>query len=98
MVKYIFGLGIVSLVAVALISKPVETKDYNVAADSTHVDSTSDTVNVSYDPSHGRAPGQVIYGNYCCDAWDIRRCVLVQPFPVGAGCFCYGQGAGWVCL
>jgi hypothetical protein len=44
------------------------------------------------------AQAQVIYGNYCCDGFGVRRCVLVNPLPVGAGCFCVGQGSGSVCL
>lgn len=41
-------------------------------------------------------PEQVM-GAYCCDGNGVRRCVI-NPSPVGTGCFCYGQGSGWVCL
>jgi hypothetical protein len=41
-------------------------------------------------------PEQVL-GGYCCDANGVRRCVI-NPSPVNTGCYCYGQGNGWVCL
>lgn len=44
------------------------------------------------------APAQVIVvSNICCDAYGNQRCRLNGYFPVGSGCFCYGQGSGWVC-
>ncbi len=36
-------------------------------------------------------------GSYCCDQYGNRRCMLVQPFPLGSGCFCPGQGYGYTC-
>jgi hypothetical protein len=44
------------------------------------------------------ADAQVVYSNYCCDGYGNHRCVMNNgPFPVGAACFCYGQGNGIVC-
>jgi len=37
------------------------------------------------------------YGDFCCDVWGTRRCLLEDSAPVGARCFCYGQGYGRVC-
>lgn len=48
-------------------------------------------------PSH-KADAQILYGSYCCDGNGVRRCVLVNPLPVNTGCFCVGQGNGFVCL
>jgi len=36
-------------------------------------------------------------GQYCCDSWGYRRCII-DPSPVGTICFCYGQGSGTVCF
>ena len=45
------------------------------------------------------AQAQVVYGSYCCDGYGNHRCVINNgPLPVGGGCFCYGQGSGYVCL
>ena len=38
-----------------------------------------------------------VLGSYCCDGYGYRRCVLDTPFPVGASCFCRGQGYGYTC-
>jgi hypothetical protein len=35
-------------------------------------------------------------GHYCCDSLGNSRC-LIPTTPIGAGCFCYGQGNGQVC-
>jgi len=42
------------------------------------------------------AQAQVI-SNRCCDAAGNVRCLMNTYGPVGLGCFCYGQGSGWVC-
>jgi hypothetical protein len=47
-------------------------------------------------PKPAPQPEQVL-GGYCCDANGVRRCVI-NPSPVNTGCYCYGQGNGWVCL
>lgn len=47
--------------------------------------------------SEKTVPEQVPYGYYCCDAQGWRRCMLPGPAPLGAGCFCYGQGYGFTC-
>lgn len=44
------------------------------------------------------AEAQVPYGGFCCDGGGWRRCVLDYPAPVGAACFCRGQGSGYTCL
>jgi hypothetical protein len=44
-----------------------------------------------------KAEAQVIYGAYCCDAYNVRRCTI-NPSPVGSACYCYGQGYGWTCI
>ena len=44
-----------------------------------------------------KAEAQIIWGNVCCDAWNRGRCWLDNYYPIGSGCFCYGQGNGWVC-
>jgi len=36
-------------------------------------------------------------GSFCCDQFGNRRCAIVQPFPLGAPCFCPGQGHGYTC-
>ena len=37
-------------------------------------------------------------GDYCCDSWGYRRCVLANsPQPVGSLCICEGLGYGIVC-
>ncbi len=36
-------------------------------------------------------------GSFCCDQFGNRRCGLVQPFPLGSSCFCFGQGYGYTC-
>ncbi len=36
-------------------------------------------------------------GQYCCDAWGYRRCVI-NPSPAGTECYCNGQGWGTVCF
>lgn len=41
---------------------------------------------------------QVVYGAFCCDGSGIRRCEVVSAAPIGNGCFCPGQGYGFVCL
>ncbi len=43
------------------------------------------------------APPTPQMGTFCCDQFGNRRCVLVQPFPLGAPCFCPGQGYGYTC-
>lgn len=43
-----------------------------------------------------KSEAQPAWGGYCCDASWIRRCV-VPAAPIGVGCFCYGQGSGFVC-
>lgn len=43
------------------------------------------------------AQAQVVVSNRCCDSAGNIRCVLGAFYPVGNGCFCYGQGYGWVC-
>jgi hypothetical protein len=43
------------------------------------------------------AQAQVAYSNRCCDGNGIIRCTMGAFWPIGSGCFCYGQGSGWVC-
>jgi hypothetical protein len=43
------------------------------------------------------AEAQVIYSNRCCDGSGTVRCIINPPGPVGGGCFCYAQGAGFIC-
>lgn len=38
----------------------------------------------------------IVYSNRCCDAYGYVRCII-NPSPVGTGCWCYYQGAGVVC-
>jgi hypothetical protein len=44
------------------------------------------------------APVNQVYGAFCCDGAGVHRCEIVNPTPVGNGCFCPGQGYGFVCL
>jgi len=37
------------------------------------------------------------YGSTCCDVFGVSRCMLVAPNPLGAACFCAGQGTGITC-
>ena len=54
--------------------------------------------NTNYSVSNSvESRSQVMWGRYCCDYTWIRRCVLESSYVVGEPCFCYGQGAGWVC-
>lgn len=70
-------------------------KEPDVSSDQfVDVGSATNTINASYTPS---GPGQVGWGGYCCDAWGYRRCILDAYYPLGSGCFCFGQGNGWVC-
>jgi len=41
-------------------------------------------------------PEQVL-SVYCCDANYVHRCII-NPSPVGSGCYCNYQGNGFVCL
>jgi len=43
------------------------------------------------------AEAQVVYSNRCCDGNGTIRCLMNVVGPIGSGCFCYGQGNGWVC-
>lgn len=43
------------------------------------------------------AQAQVVYSNRCCDGAGNVRCIMGAFGPVGGGCFCYGQGNGWIC-
>jgi hypothetical protein len=38
------------------------------------------------------------WGSYCCDEYGYRRCMLDYPAPIFSGCFCRGQGPGYVCM
>lgn len=43
-------------------------------------------------------PPPIQYGSTCCDVYyGISRCMLSAPNPIGASCFCLGQGAGVTC-
>ncbi len=42
------------------------------------------------------AEAQVV-SNRCCDGNGVVRCIMSAYGPVGGGCFCYGQGNGWIC-
>ena len=47
-------------------------------------------------PEHKAEAQIVLWSNRCCDSWGNVRCII-NPTPVGNGCFCYGQGTGFVC-
>jgi TolB-like protein len=57
---------------------------------------TSPTPNQPATPSTP-PPATTQMGSYCCDQFGNRRCMLVQPFPLGSVCFCPGQGYGYTC-
>ncbi len=41
---------------------------------------------------------QLNFGTICCDQFRNSRCQINNgPQPIGSGCFCFGQGYGFVC-
>lgn len=44
------------------------------------------------------ADAQVTYSDQCCDTANVIRCIVGNGmFPLGARCFCEGQGYGHIC-
>lgn len=43
------------------------------------------------------ADAQVVLSRKCCDASGQVRCIINEWAPVGTGCYCFGQGNGYVC-
>ncbi len=82
-----------ALVALGTLLKQCSVEDSPVPAFTTTVPS-SPTYPV---PDTSYSPATPQYANYCCDVFGNRRCILVEPVPVGSPCFCLGQGEGVAC-
>jgi hypothetical protein len=82
-----------ALVALGTLLKQCSVEDSPVPAVTTTVPS-SPTYPV---PDASYSPATPQYANYCCDVFGNRRCILVEPVPVGSPCFCLGQGEGVAC-
>lgn len=87
-----------ALVAVGTLLKQCSAEDSPVPAVTTPVPLPPIPLPPTYPfPDTSYTPATPQYVNYCCDIFGNRRCLLVEPVPVGSPCFCPGQGEGIAC-